>query len=198
VEEGHHVNFVKHWTDERMARLIEATSGARIVVKTHAAPAALSPTAVLGALDSDTVKIHVVYRDPRDTIVSMIDRSRRTRRAVFLEPGGVETAIAGLGSQLEALRQWGGFPSLKLQYERFAFERVTGPQLIADDLGVTADPGEVWEIVSRRFTYKNVARPERYRTDLWPDEVARIERAFPLYLELVRGNPPAAWFQAPG
>ena len=43
--------------------------------------------------------------------------------------------------------------------------------------------------MNRRFTQKNVARPNRYATELWPDAAARIERAFPLFLDLVRGKP---------
>jgi hypothetical protein len=199
VEEENHINFVRDWTDERMARLIQAATGTRLVVKTHRGPLALSKAKVFDALDAGELKIHVVFRDPRDTIVSMIDHAHRERwlgKPGLGELQGFEAAIGRLGRQLPALRGWGSFPSLKLQYEQFAFDRVAGPKLIADDLGVTADPDEVWEMVRDRFTQKNVARPERFRAELWPDELARVERAFPLFLELVRGNPCVGWFEA--
>jgi hypothetical protein len=47
-------------------------------------------------------------------------------------------------------------------------------------------------------TRMNAARLDRYQTELWPDEVQRVERAFPLYLDLVRGNECAGWFTRPG
>ena len=93
-----------------------------------------------------------------------------------------------------SLRRWGWFPSLKLAYEDFAFDRSAGPRLIGQDLGVTIDPQRVWDIVEDRFTQRNVARPQRYRDELWPDEITRIEAAFPLFLDLVRGKPRVGWF----
>ena len=185
------INMVGPWTDERLSRLVEATEGWKIVVKTHGSPQALSTSRVLDLVGSGDLKIHVVFRDPRDTVLSLLDagvRARARKQAYFSEIRTFDGTIAMLGARLQALRQWGSFPSLKLEYDDFAFDRVRGPQLIADDLGVHADPDEVWKIVDGRFTQRNVARPQRYKTELWPAEVARVEKAFPLYLELVRGN----------
>jgi hypothetical protein len=86
---------------------------------------------------------------------------------------------------------------LKLQYEDFAFDPVAGPQLIADDLEMTADPGEVWDAARRQFTQLYIGQAERYKADLWPDEIERIERSFPIFLELVAGRD-LGWFGAPG
>jgi hypothetical protein len=197
VDPGPTINEVGPWTDERLARLVECTEGMKIVVRTHNPPYHLSTDRVLEHLGSGDLKIHVVYRDPRDTVVSMLDdavRARASNERRHSDLFTVEDAIAKLAKRLRALRCWGWLPSLKLVYDDFAFDRVSGPQLIADDLGMTVDPDEVWRIVNSRWTRRNTARPERYRTDLWPDEVARVERAFPLFLELVRGNPCVGWF----
>ncbi len=193
------INFVRNWSDECLARLIDAAKGTRIVIKTHRSPAALSPAAIFDAIDAGELKIHVVFRDPRDTILSMMDHSQLAPEPEVLrgQTLDLDAAISRLGNRLQWLRQWGGFPSLKLQYERIAFDPIAGPNLITEDFGVTADPADVWEIVDRSFTQKNVARPDRHRTDLSPEHVARIERAFPLYLELVRGHPYAGWFEKP-
>ena len=199
ITPGESVNFVRGWTDERLARMLEATAERRIVVKTHTGPFGISPGRVDEAITAGALKLHVVYRDPRDMIVSMLDhgvKSRRTGGVAFSEIETLEDAIARVGQQLYRLGAWGAHPSLKLQYERFAFHPTYGPQAIADDLGLPADPGEVWEIVNGRFTQRNEAVPERYKTALWPEETERIERAFPLYLELVRGND-LGWFGAP-
>lgn len=188
------------WTDDELVSLVKATHGTRIVVKTHHPPYRLSTERILELCDQGDLKIHVVFRDPRDTLLSMLDHdrahSRRTGAARELE--NLEAAITKLGTRLSGVREWGALPSLKLRYEEFAFDPTFGPTMIAEDLGLPTDPAAVWEIVGGRFTQKNVARPERYKTELSRDEIARIERAFPLYLDVVRGNPPAGWFARPG
>jgi hypothetical protein len=139
----------------------------------------------------------VVFRDPSGLVLSMLDdgvRARALHEERHSDIRTVDDAIAQLGPRLRAVQRWGWFPSLKLLYDDFAFDRVRGPRLIADDLGVMVDPDEVWRMLNERPTRKNVGRPHRYNTDLWPDEVARIERAFPMFLELVRGHPCAGWF----
>jgi hypothetical protein len=201
VQEGHHINFVRQWTDDRLDRLLEATAGSCIVVKTHGGPFLLSSARLQEALDAGDIRIHVVYRDPRDTIVSMLEsdvvaRLRRSDDPSFRELRGVDDAITRVGARLEALRAWGSLPSLKLQFERFAFDRDTGPLLIAKDLGLSVDPDEAWATASEAFTQFNVGRAGRYQTDLWPDEIGRIERAFPLFLELIAGND-LGWFGPP-
>lgn len=193
----HGVNFVREWTDDRLGRLLEATRGSWLVVKTHAPPAYLSTDVVLDAIAGGELRIHVVFRDPRDTVVSMVDhgiRARQNNTRGFSTIRGIEDAIAGLSAHMEYFRRWGSYPSLKLAYEEFAFDPSVGPSRIADDLGVAVDPARVWEMVERRFTQRSVARPERYRTELWPDEITRIEQAFPLFLDLVRGRTHVGWF----
>lgn len=191
------INHQRDWSDDLMTRLFDATRGTKVVIKTHETPSAMSPALLVEALEAGDLKIHVVYRDPRDAIVSMIDQGVKVRQGgplIQRSIRGVDEAIVRLGRPLVYLRQWGSFPSLKLQYEKFAFDADAGPRLIADDLGMTADPAEVWERVNRRFTQKNVARPQRHATELWPHEAARIERAFPLFLDLVGGQPCAGWY----
>ena len=201
VSEQHpKANIGGGWTDEQFSRLIDAARDLRIVIKTHHPPAQLPTDRVLELCTSGDLKIHVVFRRPHDTLLSMLDydhsiaRSRRRPR----EFRTLDDAIDALGRRLSALREWGSFPSLKLCYEDFAFDATAGPTMIAQDLGLPADPAEVWEIASQKFTQKNVARPERYKTELSIDEIARVERAFPLFLDVVGGNPPAGWFARPG
>jgi hypothetical protein len=198
VNRDANVNMVGPWTDERLSGLLEHTAGTTIVVKTHGSPRAMSTPRVRDLVDSGEVKIHVVFRDPRDTVVSMIDagvRARARQRESHSQIRTFDDAVSAFRTRISPLREWGSFPSLKLCYDAFAFDRTTGPKLIADDLGMSADPDDVWELVQTRFTQRNVARPERYKTELWPDEIAHIERAFPLFIELARGNPCAGWFE---
>ena len=200
VTEGHGINFVRGWTDEKLSALIDATRGQRVAVKTHTTAARLSPELVGHAIDAGELKIQVVYRDPRDMILSMLDHGARARAVphdgAFRDVDTLDVAIERLGIQLYRLRRWGSYPSLKLQYEKFAFDPVGGPRMIADDLGLTADPAEVWEIATAHFTQRHVGRAGRYKDDLWPEEIERVERAFPLFLELVNGND-LGWFGPP-
>lgn len=198
VNEGPAINEVGRWSDDRLAGLIDATSGTRIAVRTHNPPRYLSSDLVHAYLAAGDLKIHVVFRDPRGTVVSMLDDSVRARRlgeARHAELRTVDDAVAQLAHRLHAFRGWGWFPSLRLLYDRFAFDPVWGPRCIADDLGVRVDPEEVWRIASKRPTRRNVARRDRGTDELWPDEVARIDRAFPLFLDLVRGEARPGWFE---
>ena len=196
VEPDRKINIVRTWTDVRLARLLEATAGKKIVVKTHGSPDQLSVGALLGAIESRDVQIHVVYRDPRDAVLSMLDhgaRSRENNRPNLRQIVDVDDAIEALGPDVASLRRWGVFESLKLQYGRFAFDRVEGPRAMADALGVEVDPDEVWERLDGRPTKKNVARPNRHTTEMSPADAARIAAAFPDYLGLVEHDD-HGWF----
>lgn len=201
VNDGHHINFVSGWTDDRLTRLVDAASGSRIAVKTHTDPYDLSTHLVQNLIAAGELRIHVVYRDPRDLILSMLEHAERARTSptgpAFRGVRTLDQAIERLGVQLHRFRAWGQFPSLKLQYEEFAFDPVAGPTRIAEDFGLPADPERVWEMAREQFTQLNVGVAGRHMTDLSPDDCDRVERAFPLFLELVRGND-LGWFAASG
>lgn len=193
-------NVVRSWTDDRLSRLIAETDGARIVVKTHRPPDRLSTGVLFRALESGLVKIHVTYRDPRDTVLSLLDhgaRSRSRNEQTLSQIVEVDDAIGRLRSDLRSLRHWGVFPSLKLLYDDFAFDPSRGPQLIADDLGVHVEPDAVWQLVNSRHTKRNVVKPHRYRSEMSAEDAARIERAVPNFLRLVERNE-LGWFQGIG
>jgi hypothetical protein len=190
-------NVVRHWSDDLLLRLIAATKGRHVVVKTHHPPDPLTTGLLFDALDSRDVSIHVVFRDPRDTVLSMLDHGARARalnRKILTDAVGLDSAIARLQSDLKALRRWGAFPSLKLLYDEFAFDPAVGPKLIAGSLGVAVDPGQVWGVLNGRQTKRNVARPFRYRSEMSPEDAARIEHAVSSYLRLVEHDD-RGWFQ---
>ncbi len=200
VEPGKKVNAVARWTDERLERLVDATEGAWVVVKTHGTPDRLSTGALFELLEARKLCIHVVFRDPRDTVLSLLDHGARSRakdRATLNQIVTVDDAVAKLRSDLSALRRWGTYPSLKLLYDDFAFDPERGPKLIADDLGMTVDPDAVWDAVNARRTKRNVAQPHRYRSEMSAEDAARIEAAVPNYLRLAEHHD-LGWFQAVG
>lgn len=188
------VNMVGAWSDQRLARLIDHTAGTRVVVRTHGHSEMLSTEMVQGQLDAGQLKIHVVFRDPRDGVLSLLDEARS--KPDKAGPDTVDEAIARLRPKVEKLRMWGAFPSLKLRYEQFAFDPHRGPMMIAEHLGVQTDPGEVWRVVNQRATRRNVARPHRHKTEMSSIDRARVEAALADYVALIEHDDPA-WFGAP-
>lgn len=189
VEPNRKINIVRDWTDVRLARLVEATAGTKVVIKTHGSPSQLSVGALMRALESGEVQIHVVYRDPRDAVLSMLDhgaRSRENGRPNLQHVRDVDDAISELRSDVASLQLWGAFAPLKLRYDDFAFDVEGGPRLMAEAMGVEVDPSDVWDLVNRRPTKKSVARPNRHATDMSAADVAKVEAAYPDYLAFVQ------------
>ena len=192
------INLVLGWSDEGIERLIDAAKDRCIAVKTHGTLWEVDLDKMRAAIDAGDLRVHVVYRDPREMLISMLDHGVRARAGhdfAFRDTWTLEDAIRRLGVQIYWFTHWASLPGLKLRYQDFAFDPTFGPSAIAEDLGVEVDPARVWEIVNQRFTQKNEAQPDRYQTDLWPEELERIERSFPLFLELVRGND-LGWFRS--
>jgi len=193
---GYDINVVMAWSDEALLRLIDAAEGRRVAIKTHGALWGVNLDLVREKIASGDVKVHVVYRDPREMLISMLDHGVRARAGTdvaFRDTWTLDDAIRRLGVQIYWFTHWASLPALRLRYQDFAFDPTFGPRAIADDIGVDVDPARIWEIMNTRFTQKNEAVPDRYKTDLWPDELERIEKAFPLFLELVQGND-LGWF----
>ena len=196
VTEGHHINFVHGWDDAALLALVEETRGERIVVKTHGPPD-LSPALVDRLIAAGELRIHVVVRDPRDQVLSMLDAGRAARAegsASFSRIETIDDALFQVHRQLARTRAWGSRASLRLVYDHFAFDRPSGPCLLAADLGVAPDVDGVWAIVDGRFTQRNVARPGRYRSELEPAEAARIAAEFPDLIARVIEAGDLSWF----
>ena len=196
VTEGHHINFLDRWDDAALRTLVDETRGERIVVKTHGSPA-LSPALVDRLLAAGELRVHLVVRDPRDQVLSMLDAGRAARAegsASFSQIETIDDALFEVHRQLARTRAWGSRASLRLVYDHFAFDRPSGPCLIAADLDVTPDVDGVWALVDGRFTQKNVARPRRYRSELEPAEAARIAAEFPDLITRVIEAGDLSWF----
>jgi hypothetical protein len=196
VTAGHQINFVHRWNDDALLALVEETRGERIVVKTHGPPD-LACELVDRLVASGDLRIHVVVRDPRDQVLSMLDAGRAARAegsASFSQIETIDDALFQVHRQLAWVRAWGSRASLRLVYDRFAFDRTIGPQMIAADLGLVPHVEAVWRTLDDRFTQKNVARPERYRTEMEPAVAARIVAEFPDLIGRVIEERDLSWF----
>jgi hypothetical protein len=130
----------------------------------------------------------------------MIDHGNRSRergKGPFLDVADVDAALRTLRGGLGRLRRWGIFPSLKLCYDDFAFDREKGPASIAADLGMTVDADEVWKRLDAVGTKKNKAVPHRWKTEMSPDDAERIAATVPNFLRLVEHGD-LGWFQRIG
>ncbi len=104
-------------TDDRLERLVEAADGAAIAVKTHRPPDLLTTGTLFRFLESGQLSIHVVYRDPRDTVLSILDHGARSRargQGPLSQIEDLEGAIELLAKDVGKLRRWGAFPALAL------------------------------------------------------------------------------------
>jgi hypothetical protein len=190
-------NLIGDWSEAALADLLACTARTKLVVKTHHPLPARTADRVREGIDAGEIKLHVVFRDPRDAVLSMIDWER-----VRPQPSGdmfqaeirtVSDACAVLRRRLRNLRSWGALPSLKLPYEAFAFDRTFGPRAIAQHLGLEVDPEEVWSVVDQLETKKNVARAGRHHQELPVDARDRIERAFADFMPVVEQGS-CSWF----
>ena len=147
-ELGRRVNVVRRWSDERLGELIHASKGTKIVVKTNAPPDEVSIGTILRHLDADQVRIHVLLRDPRDIVASMLEEPKASSAA----DRGVEELSAEVAQRLRRrFRPWCLLPSLRLRYDDVASREGSGPQLISRDLGLEhVDAEELWRVIERR------------------------------------------------
>jgi hypothetical protein len=180
-------NSLNRWTDGRLEKLLEATRGSRVVIKTNAPPDGLTAGALFRALETGELKIHVVYRDPRGAVSSMLGHDAGSLREI----NDVEAALVVLRADLTKLRHWGAFPSLKLCYDDLRRDPAQGVQQIADDLGVTVDAAAV---VDRVMGEQDQAASE---PELSVEDAARVQAAVPNYLRLVEERD-LSWFQRVG
>jgi len=105
VTAGHHINFVHHFDDDRLSRLVEYTRNERIVVKTHGDPSRLTARTVVDCLRRGDLEIQGVVRDRRDTVLSLIDagvRARTDGTESFSTIQGVDDGIALVRRHLSA------------------------------------------------------------------------------------------------
>jgi hypothetical protein len=191
VEPGKEINVVRFWSDGHLSRLLDASEGQRIVVKTHTAPGPVTLGVLFDAIEAGNVRINVIFRDPRDTVLSILDhaaRSRASDETPFKNVFTIDDAVRKICKGLTALWQWSAYPSLKLLYDDFAFDPVRGPMLIAEQLGVSVDPQQVWARLEGAPTKKNVAMAHRHRSQMAADDAARIASELPEYVELVESH----------
>lgn len=163
------INFCNH-IDEKRAEAIRAETAAvghTIAIKTHTRP----DPEVVKMLENNEAFAHATFRDPREIALSMVDhgiKSRNKGSGPFREYETVQDASEDIKHQTNSLLAWLSLPNVRpLYYDDVAFDMARTTDRIANDLGVSADSGQVMDMASnQRFTQRNKAKPARFKKEM--------------------------------
>lgn len=170
VCKGHDINFVRDWNDERIldALIKEAEQlKSTIVIKTHR-----SPSEQIKQLANDGLVVgHIVYRDPRDIALSMLDHGRKARKngeKAFSDIRDIKQAMYRVKSRLDQFYEWLEIPKCFINsYE----DMILNPQEFGNKLkqqtGLEFNLDDVVRYVnSNRFTQFNKGVVRRFEEEM--------------------------------
>jgi hypothetical protein len=173
-------NFLAAVVSEQVPAVVAAAEerGGLVAVKTHSGPGA----GARQAARSGRLIGHVVFRDPRDIVLSLLDagaRARQESRRAFSEIVTIEDALVGLGRQVAKMNRWLELPGMMpLLYDRFAFNTARTARLLACQLGVSVDAEKAAAALEGRFTQRNKAKPFRHLEEMDPADQRRVMDRF--------------------
>jgi hypothetical protein len=171
------VNFLSRQAmrqfDRAEARRIEAIAPAPrvLAVKTHAAPT----PAVRELVGEGLIMGQANFRDPRDTLLSLLDagdRANRRGRGAFVNMRDFQAALGAFESNLAAFEEWVALPGfIATRFDEVAFSGEAFMRRVADqlrlDLPAGLDLGElVRHVHHHAFTQRNKGVPRRHRDEL--------------------------------
>ncbi|MEM9221148.1 MAG: hypothetical protein AAGB11_01930 [Pseudomonadota bacterium] len=194
------VNFITSVNAERLHGLMAAVPSDTIVaVKTHA-PYPVKQLPELDQLVADgKLKVHASCRDPREICLALLDAGRKHRaigERSFADITTLDEAAAAVDAQIHAYLLWASVEgTLKLGYDRTAFEMPAQAKTMAEHLGVSVDTDAVCEFVAHHAkTHKNKALPRRFKTDLTPAENAKLYKKFETFIIKACHSPRPHWY----
>lgn len=177
IAEDKKVNFLSRGAmrqfDRGEAQRIEAVAPPHrlLAIKTHGAPT----PAVRELAEEGLIMGQANFRDPRDTLLSLMDagdRANRRGRGAFAKMQDFRTALATYESHLAAFEEWIALPGfIATRYDEVAFRGEDFLRRISDqlrlDLPAGLDLGElVRHVHQHAFTQLNKGAPRRHRDEL--------------------------------
>ncbi|MDW8397768.1 MAG: sulfotransferase domain-containing protein [Acetobacteraceae bacterium] len=180
VTPGHNINFFAGAVSDQIPAALEAAAsrGGLVAIKTHGRP----ESGARSAARRGRLIGHVVFRDPRDIVLSMLDAGARAREAqlrAFSEIVTLDDALRALERQVSQMQAWLEIPGMMpLLYDRFAFDLPRSVRQLARQLGIEADADAVIAQVEKRFTQKNKAVPSRHEQEMDPADQRRVLERF--------------------
>lgn len=192
VIESEQVNFVSH-VDEAQAHAILSEIddlGHMVAIKTHTVP----DEPVQRMFQNGDAMGHVIFRDPRDVALSMMDhgvRARKRGKPAFSEIETVDDALNGIRNQCDTMLKWLRLPGVRpIGYDQVAFDSKRAARQIMDELGLKGPARRVVDLAKNgRFTQFNKGKRNRYKREMSAGDSTRIETEFaPLFDHLIYGN----------
>lgn len=169
VRERDHINYSERWDDERVAVMIAEADAVptTIVVKTHQPPT----NAIVHRMLAGEVVGHVVYRDPRDAALSLLDAGRAARErgsVTWADFRTLDDVLAKIDAQVDSLRAWAALP---------AFDAIDFGTLTTDDAALAGlltrqtdldfEPGPaVADVLDHEFIQFNQGIQVRHRDEM--------------------------------
>jgi len=186
------LNFVVDIGAAQQAALLREAKelGYMVALKTHRAPSIY----VKELLHSGEAIGHVVYRDPRDIALSMLDHGRKARsngEEAFAKIESLDDTVKAITSQLKRLEEWVQLPGMSLiHYDDLAFNTLATCGRILEQLQLDGSAKEICRLVlEERFTQFNKGIPCRWKAEMTDFESARFLQEFSALYDL---NPKAS------
>jgi hypothetical protein len=180
VTPGHKINFFGGVVSDQVPAALAAAAGrgGLVAIKTHGRP---DEGAKAAARDGRLIG-HVVFRDPRDIVLSLLDagvRAREMSARAFSEIVTIEDALASLDRQVANMNAWLELPGMMpLLYDRFAFDLPRTVRQLARQVGVDVSAPDVMAAIENRFTQRNKAVPARHVDEMDPADQRRVMDRF--------------------
>lgn len=181
---GQPINFLEGLDAALLPKLVAATAGRIVAVKTHACPGPDWVAAYARLAGEGLVSAHVVLRDPRDICLALRDAAAAARRAgqlAFAEFDDLGADVVPRVRQyLAELAVWRALPrAMALEYETMAFRTNRALDQVKADLGLRV-PNWPIRLYLRWLanTARNRAVPGRHRVELDAAQAAWLTEAF--------------------
>jgi hypothetical protein len=198
-------NFTPDVSAANIRRLVDFAPGpAPLVVKVHAALDADAWALVRDLIGEGRVKVHAIYRDPREVCLSLVDageRARRSNRPAFHGVVTLDDAIAWTEPQLGAFLNWASLPgAMILRYDALAFDTRATAKAMAAHLGLTLtwwrQRGVLREVLGNRFIQFNKGEPQRHLQEMTPEQLAETTARFATFIRKACEEQDETWMRA--
>lgn len=182
VEPGHHVNFIDAVTPQKIQALQAAIPEGRIIaVKTHTRLTRSNFAMLDAAARAGEIFVQTVARDPRDVCLSMLDAGTQARAGnlgAFKEFRELADAERSCKNQYRNYFHWASVSkALRLTYDQIVTDPDAAVARMSDQIGIFANPAQArHHAFEKAFTQKNKAVPNRWETEMKPQDAARIRK----------------------
>lgn len=170
VEESQNINFFRHWDNDELIdnMLSEAKQiNSTVVIKTHTA----STERVMQLAKEGLVAGHIVYRDPRDIALSLLDHAERSRRngeIAFSTIKTIDDAVKVIKNRLAQFYTWVNNPNFfAINYEDLTSSNSEFESLLKAQTGLRFSHSDMREHISKNcFTQFNKGYRRRYEVEM--------------------------------